>query len=146
LFIAPLWENIAEVDVMRLRFAGPLLLAVLATACTSDDSAVPTAPSDGSTGGSNNVVTISSAGVSPQTIQIRAGERVLFVNNDSVVHEMSSDQHPAHTECPVINQVGNISPGQSKETGNFVTPQTCTYHDHLDALNPGLLGTIVIVE
>jgi hypothetical protein len=62
------------------------------------------------------------------------------------VHEMSSDRHPAHTECPVINQGGNISPGQSQETGNFVMPQTCTYHDHLDALDPGLLGTIIIVE
>ncbi len=60
--------------------------------------------------------------------------------------EMSSDQHPAHTECPAINQVGSLAPGQSRETGNFVTPQTCTYHDHLDALNPGLLGSIVIVE
>ena len=37
-------------------------------------------------------------------------------------------------------------PGQSKETDNFVTPRTCTYHDHLDAQNPGLLGTIVIEE
>ena len=45
-----------------------------------------------------------------------------------------------------MNQVGSLSPGQSGETGNFVTAETCTYHDHLDALNPGLLGSIVIVE
>ena len=32
------------------------------------------------------------------------------------------------------------------ETGNFVMAQTCTYHDHLVALNPGLLGSIVIME
>lgn len=123
-----------------------LCLAVSAPACTSDDPAAPTAPTDDSTNDRPNTVTISSVGVSPQTIQIRAGERVLFVNNDSVAHEMSSDQHPAHTECPVINQAGFISPGQSKETGNFVTAQTCTYHDHLDALNLGLLGSIIIVE
>ena len=91
-------------------------------------------------------VTVGSAGVSPQTIQFRTGERVLFLNNDSVVHEMSSDPHSGHFDCPEINQAGNINPGQSKETDNFVTQKTCTYHDHLDALNLGLLGTIVIVE
>ena len=106
----------------------------------------PTAPTDESPGDSTNVVTITASGASPQTIQIRAGERVLFVNNDSVVREMSSDQHPSHLACPVMNQVGSLSPGQSRETGNFVTAGTCTYHDHLDALNPGLLGSIVIVE
>ena len=109
---------------------------------TVSPSVAPAAPTHAST----SVVTITSAGVSPQTIQIQAGGRVLFVNNDSVVHEISSDQHPSHSECPEINQVGNTSPGQSKETGNFVIPRTCTYHDHLDALNLGLLGTIVVVE
>ena len=127
---------------MGLRLTTVLLCELSVTACTGDS---PVSPSP-LPGDSTNVVTISSAGVSPQTVQIRVGERVLFVNNDSVVHEMSSDQHPSHLECPVINQVGNISPGQSKETGNFVTPRTCAYHDHLDALNPGLLGNIVIVE
>jgi len=33
-----------------------------------------------------------------------------------------------------------------EETGNVVTAQTCTYHDHLDALTLGFLGTIVIME
>jgi plastocyanin len=138
---------------MRSRLS-ILLLALLGVApvagCSGENPMTPTlgptvapaAPTDAST----SVVTITSAGVSPQTIQIQAGGRVLFVNNDSVVHEVSSDQHPSHSECPEINQVGNTSPGQSKETGNFVTPRTCTYHDHLDALNPGLLGTIVVVE
>jgi len=91
-------------------------------------------------------VTISATGVNPQTIQIGAGERVLFMNNDSVVHEMSSDQHPAYLECQEINQVGHIVPGENRKTGNFVIPQACIYHDHLDALNPGLRGIIVIME
>jgi len=121
-------------------------LALGAVACSGDSPVAPTETTDPPPNASTNVVTIGVAGVSPSTIQISAGERVLFVNEDSVVHEMSSDQHPAHTECPAINQVGSLAPGQSRETGNFVTPQTCTYHDHLDALNPGLLGSIVIVE
>ena len=120
-----------------------MLVALSAVTCAGDS---PTAPTDDSTGDSTNVVTITGSGVSPQTIRISVGERVLFVNNDSVVHEMSSDQHPSHLACPVINQVGSISPGRSKETGNFVTAQTCTYHDHLVSLNAGLLGSIVIME
>ncbi len=45
-----------------------------------------------------------------------------------------------------MNQVGHLEPGQSRETGNFVTARTCTYHDHIDALNQSPLGSIVIVE
>ena len=67
-------------------------------------------------------------------------------NDDAVVHDMSSDDHPSHLKCPALNQVGFLSLGQSRETGNFVTVQTCGFHDHLDAQNPGLLGTINIVE
>jgi len=124
---------------MRCRWTGALLVALSVVACAGDS---PTAPTDDLT----NVVAITASGVSPQTIQIRVGGLVRFVNNDSVVHEMASDLHPSHLGCTEINQVGNLSPGQSKETGNFVTAQTCTYHDHLDALNPGLLGSIVIME
>ena len=124
---------------MRCRWTGALLVALSVVACAGDS---PTAPTDDST----NVVTITASGVSPQTIQIRVGGLVRFVNNDSVVHEMASDLHPSHLACPGINLGGSISPGQSKETGNFVTVQTCTYHDHLDAQNPGLLGSIVIME
>ena len=52
----------------------------------------------------------------------------------------------AGEEGPAMNQVGSLSPGQSWETGNLVTAETCTYHDHRDVLNPGLFGSIVIVE
>ena len=131
---------------MRCRSTVVVLVALSALACAGESPVAPSAPPDEPTSGGSNVVTITPAGVSPQTIQIRPGERVLFVNTNTVVHEISSDDHPSHLECPAINQVGSISPGQSKETGNFVTAQTCMYHDHLDALNPGVLGTIVIME
>ena len=124
---------------MASRLTTVLLFALSAAACDGDS---PTAP----TGPSTNVVTISATGASPLTIQIRVGERVRFVNNDSVNHEMSSDLHPSHLRCPAINAVGFLSVGQGRETGNFVTPQTCTYHDHLDDQNPSLNGTIIIVE
>ena len=43
---------------------------------------------------------------------------------------MASDPHPDHTDCTEINSVGVLNTGQSRETGNLVTPKTCGFHDH----------------
>jgi hypothetical protein len=69
---------------------------------------------------------------------------VLFVNNDSRNRQMSSNPHPDHTDCPEINAVGFIAPGQSRETGNLNTLRTCGYHDHDDPNNTRFQGRIVI--
>ena len=39
-------------------------------------------------------------GVSPKNLVVGPGTQVTFVNNDSRNHEMTSDPHPEHTECP----------------------------------------------
>ena len=123
-------------------------LVVFAVACDRS----PTEPSDagpgpGSGPGSNtNVITVTAAGVDPISLTIRLGERVLFVNNDGVDHEMSSDDHPTHEHCPQINQVGYLRPGEMRETGNFTTVETCAFHDHINAQNNSLNGTIVVTE
>jgi hypothetical protein len=57
---------------------------------------------------------------------------------------MESDPHPIHTDCPAINDVGFLSPGQSKQTGNLTTARTCGYHDHNQSETTSLQGTIVI--
>ena len=90
-------------------------------------------------------ITITSAGVIPKTLTVVQGQRVLFVNNDTVAHEMASDLHPTHERWPALNQVGYLAPGQSRETGNLNTVGVISYHDHLDAQNEGLLGSIRIV-
>ncbi|HET7217814.1 MAG TPA: hypothetical protein VFJ02_07185 [Vicinamibacterales bacterium] len=92
-----------------------------------------------------NVITIGSgAMVSPKELTVAPGSRVLFVNNDSRRHDMSSDDHPDHLECPPLNQVGVLNPGQSRESGNLVTVRTCGFHDHDDPTNNNLRGRIVI--
>ena len=73
-----------------------------------------------------------------------AGAQVTFINNDSRPHEMFSDPHPEHTDCPEINQVGHLEPGQSRQTGNLVTIRTCGYHDHINFEIKSLQGTITI--
>ena len=75
---------------------------------------------------------------------IAAGSRVTFVNNDSRVHDMNSDPHPEHTDCPEINQVGFLAAGQTKQTGNLTTARTCGFHDHNQSTNTSLQGTIII--
>jgi plastocyanin len=93
---------------------------------------------------STNTIAITATGVNPRDVQVALGSRVLFVNNDSTSHNMASDPHPDHNECPDINQVGFLLPGQSRETGNLVVARTCGFHDHDHPDSASLHGTITI--
>ena len=84
------------------------------------------------------------AAVSPSQVTVAVGQSVTFVNNDSRAHQMQSDPHPSHTNCPSINNVALLSAGQSKSTLGFSGTGTCTYHDHNDPTNSALMGRIVI--
>lgn len=72
------------------------------------------------------------------------GSRVTFVNSDNQPHDMQSNPHPEHTDCPEINQVGFLNPGQSRQTGNLNVARTCGYHDHNRDMLESLQGTITI--
>jgi plastocyanin len=115
-------------------------------ACGSDSSGSPPAPSPGPPpgGGSGTTITIANNAVSPKNVTVTRGSQVTFVNNDTRPHEMDSDPHPAHTDCPEINQVGFLSAGQSKQTGNLNVARVCGYHDHEQPFVTGLQGTITI--
>jgi len=82
--------------------------------------------------------------VCPQTLTVPRGSQVTFINNDNRQHEMYSNPHPEHTDCPEINQVGHLDPGQSRQTGNLNVARTCGFHDHMNAENRALQGTITI--
>ena len=90
------------------------------------------------------VVTITTTGVGPSPLTIAVGSRVRFVNNDTAPHEIASDPHLQHTQCPEINAVGVLLPGQSRETDVFTAIRTCGYHDHRDADDPRWTGTIQV--
>ena len=107
-----------------------LAAAISAVACGSSSSSF-TAPTL-STAVTTTTITITAAGVSPNNIDVSQGARVLFVNNDTKSHNMVSDPHPEHTDCPPINSVGLLAPGRSIETGNLTVVRTCGYHDHDD--------------
>ena len=110
------------------------------------DSSTPTSPS-GTTitiPSSDVSITITSSGVSPKALTVSAGSRVTFVNNDSRSHDMASNPHPVHTDCPEINSAGFLQQGQSRATANLNTARTCGYHDHLRDSDTSLQGTITI--
>jgi len=90
-------------------------------------------------------MTISAGGVlSPKELVVSQGSRVLFINNHSRAHNMTSDPHPEHNDCPEINQISLLGAGQRRETGNLVTVRSCGIHDHDEPDNANLRARIVI--
>lgn len=130
----------------QMRIAKMLAAAAaafgIAGAC-GGGSKSPTNPSPGN-GPVGATITITSAGVDPRAVTINSGEVVMVVNNDTRNHEIASNPHPAHTDCPQINALGTLVPGQSRNTANFTTSRTCGFHDHIDDTNTSLQGTITI--
>ena len=118
-----------------------LVSAVTIAACGGDSSPSPTPNPGGSTGGAT--ITITSSVASPQTVTIVRGAQVTFVNNDSRAHDIRSNPHPGHTDCPEINQAGLIQPGNNRQTGNLTTVRSCGFHDDNDS-NSAFEGTIHI--
>lgn len=132
---------------LRAGVVAALVLAVAAACGGGGDS--PTAPSGGSgSSGSGTTVTItigSNGAVSPQAVTVPQGGRVTFVNNDSRAHDMASDPHPGHEDCPPLNQVGFLNPGQSRTSGNLTTVRVCGFHDHNLPTVAALQGRITVV-
>ena len=123
-----------------MRFRSVLAVLVMSCAACDDNSpsSTPNNPSNPFT------ITISAGGiVSPKQLTVPPGTRVLFVNNDSRRHDMSSDPHPDHDDCPALNR-GVLNPGQSRESENLVIVRTCGFHDHDDPDNVNLRGSIII--
>jgi plastocyanin len=104
-------------------------------------------PSTGSTctaSSTSTTITISNNAVCPQNITVPRGTQVTFVNSDSRTHEMTSDPHPEHSDCTEINAVGNLVPGQSRQTSNLVIARRCGFHDHIAFDVKSLQGSITI--
>jgi plastocyanin len=119
------------------------LISIGLAACGGSGTPAPTstAPANGP-----QAVTfvITSAGVTPRSATVSPGAQVTFVNQDRVDHLMFSDPHPEHTDCPELNQVGFLSSGQSRDSGNLNIARTCGFHDHDMPSNASLHGTITI--
>ena len=103
-----------------------------------------TPPTPGPTPSASVTIAITPAGVDKRQVEVPVGGRVAFINNDTSAHEMASDPHPIHTDCPPLNQVGALAPGRTGVSGALTTARTCGFHDHGLPTNAELQGTIVI--
>lgn len=127
--------------------AAAIGLALLSACGGGDGGGSPAGPPPitGSPGPSGATITIGANGsVSPQQVTIAVGQSVTFVNGHTSSHDMTSNPHPIHTDCPQMNAVGRLSPGQTKLTNAFTTQRTCGFHDHDAPDSVGLHGSIVI--
>ncbi len=57
---------------------------------------------------------------------------------------MLSDPINEHTQCPSLNRIGFLQPGESRTTDALDLTGTCGFHDHLNQSDTTLKGTIVI--
>ena len=106
-----------------------------AFACSSSSPSSPT---------SDTTITISSSAVSPTEVRVPVGSRVTFFNNDSRPHALSSDPVQVHTDCPPINDVGFLNPGQRGSTTPMNVKRTCAFHDHTNENDPIFKGRIIV--
>lgn len=141
----PIWKGLAAA----------VLVAATAAAC-GGGSSTPTSPSTGGGGTTNPpttgggtatdsaTITIGTDGrVTPSSVTVTRGGRVTMVNNHSQSHDMWSDPHPEHTQCPELAW-GFLTTGQSRTSSNLNTARTCGFHDHNLPDNAALKGTIII--
>jgi len=124
---------------MRRFPALAFVVMLTLSGCGNEDAGTPPTPPN------PNVITINANGAAtPNQLTVSPGARVLFVNNHTRAHNMTSDPHPEHDDCPDLNSVGFLNPGQSRESGNLNAVRTCGFHDHDEPNNSALHGRIII--
>ncbi len=98
-------------------------------------------------------VIIDAEGFSPATIEINAGDAVMFANRDTVPHRPASAQHPTHALYPEaggctgskFDACKDLAQGESF-TFNFYQKGEWTYHDHLNCCTDSRFFGKVIVR
>ncbi|MGE0864202.1 MAG: hypothetical protein AB7P34_09895 [Vicinamibacterales bacterium] len=131
--------------------AAALVTAMTAAACGGSGGSTPApttptpAPPATGTPSDSATITIGTNGaISPTSVTLNRGGRLTIVNNDTRAHDMSSDPHPEHSDCPELNQIGFLTAGQQRTSGNLNTARTCRFHDHNLPDNAALKGTVII--
>jgi plastocyanin len=127
-------------DRLRLIMTGGLF-ALLCSAVGCDYNS-PMAPDNSESGPEGATIAITSSGLTPSAVSITSGQSVTFINNDSVAHEIVSAPVPSYDDCPSINRVGRLEPGQSRQTGALTAARSCGFLDLLQTGDRRWQGTI----
>jgi plastocyanin len=86
---------------------------------------------------------MTSAGPNPKEIIVNVGERITFINNDVIPHDIAGGPDPAHPDCHEIDNAGFLVPGQSRQTLDLPIARACDYHDHSNH-DPIFNGRVII--
>jgi plastocyanin len=90
-------------------------------------------------------VSVTATGFKPKDSVVAVGGRARFENVDDRLHSVASNPLISHADCPQINEVGTLVPGQSKLTGVFAEAKTCGYHDPAsEGSGQVLMGSITV--
>ena len=140
-----LWNRSSTATCYHLGLVRPPRAAIcsvvlLVTSCGGANGPT-TAPDSAPT---EATVRVTARGFEPFTVIVASGGRVRFENADNRPHSIRSNPIDTHADCPPINEVGLLSPGQSRVTGRLPEPRTCTYHDELSEGSQVLTGSITI--
>lgn len=129
------------------RLSSALAVALVVAACGGGGGGSTPAPTGPSTtvqpGSLGAIITLTANGLSFQSVRIERTQRVRFINNDTVPHQIQTNPHLLHNECPA-NNVIVLNPGQQVETSDFNEIKTCGYHDHLNVDNTKFHGIIQV--
>jgi len=80
--------------------------------------------------------------LTPDTLKIKQGTTVTWVNKDTDPHQIAADPHPTHTSYKELGDGEVLGEGESL-TITYEKTGTYTYHDHF---NPLKIRGEVIVE
>lgn len=106
--------------------------AVLGAACGGGGGGgtTPTGPAGNTAGTLGATIRITADGVVPKDVTIDPGEFVRFINDDTRPHQIQTNPHLLHTDCPP-NNIAILNPGQSADTTRFIESKGCGFHNHL---------------
>jgi len=90
--------------------------------------------------GATHKILVKSNGFVPKELTIKAGDEVIFTNEDADKHWPASDIHPTHTLCPGFDALRPMGKGESY-SHVFEKAGTCPMHDHI---MPSMRGKIIV--
>jgi hypothetical protein len=130
---------------LRTLSAVVALSSAIACGSSGSSSSGSTSPSGACTpSASPATLVIQNNTICPPGLTVSRGTQITIVNSDSRAHEMNSDPHPEHTDCPELNQIGHLEPNQSRQSGNLNIARRCGLHDHTAPDIASLRATITI--
>ncbi len=103
--------------------------------------AAPTPPLAVTTGETHEVI-MDASGFMPANLSIKAGDTVMFKNDDTRTRWPASGLHPTHQLCAGFDALKPLATNETY-SHTFTAAKECPMHDHLI---PSLRGKVTVTE